>query len=63
MFDVDNTLVDFMKFKNASVDAAIDAMIASTAQIEHDIQTLTDEHPLYKLFPEFVEKIEKARGI
>ncbi|GAG22599.1 unnamed protein product, partial [marine sediment metagenome] len=42
--------------------AAVDAMIASTAQIEHDIETLTDEHPLYKLFPEFVEKIEKARG-
>jgi len=27
VFDVDNTLVDFMKFKRASVDAAIDAMI------------------------------------
>jgi tetrahydromethanopterin S-methyltransferase subunit H len=42
--------------------AAVDAMIASTAQIEHGIETLTDEHPLYKLFPEFVEMIEKARG-
>jgi hypothetical protein len=37
-------------------------MIASTAQIEHGIETLTDEHPLYKLFPEFVEKIKKAQG-
>ena len=27
VYDVDNTLVDFMKFKRASVDAAIDAMI------------------------------------
>ncbi|MFO7676743.1 MAG: HAD-IA family hydrolase [bacterium] len=27
IFDVDNTLVDFMKFKRASVDAAVDAMI------------------------------------
>jgi tetrahydromethanopterin S-methyltransferase subunit H len=42
--------------------AAVDAMIASTAQIEHGIETLTEEHPLYKLFPEFVEHIEKARG-
>jgi tetrahydromethanopterin S-methyltransferase subunit H len=42
--------------------AAVDAMIASTAQIEHGVETLTKEHPLYKLFPEFVEKIEKARG-
>jgi tetrahydromethanopterin S-methyltransferase subunit H len=42
--------------------AAVDAMIASTAQIEHGVETLTKEHPLYKLFPEFVEHIEKARG-
>ena len=27
VFDVDNTLVDFMKMKNAAVDAAVDAMI------------------------------------
>lgn len=27
VFDVDNTLVDFMKMKNAAVDTAIDAMI------------------------------------
>jgi len=27
VFDVDNTLVDFMKFKSASVDAAVQAMI------------------------------------
>jgi tetrahydromethanopterin S-methyltransferase subunit H len=41
--------------------AAVDAMIASTAQIEHGVETLTEEHPLYRLFPEFVEQIEKAR--
>jgi tetrahydromethanopterin S-methyltransferase subunit H len=41
--------------------AAVEAMIASTAQIEYGIETLTDEHPLYKMFPEFVEKMEKAR--
>jgi tetrahydromethanopterin S-methyltransferase subunit H len=43
--------------------AAVDAMIASTAQIEHDVEALTEEHPLYRLFPEFVEHIEKARGV
>lgn len=42
--------------------AAVDAMIASTAQIEHGVETLTDEHPLYKLFPGFVDKIDRARG-
>jgi len=41
--------------------AAVDAMTASTAQVEHGLKTLTEEHPLYKLFPEFVEKIESSR--
>ena len=41
--------------------AAVDAMIASTAQIEYGLKPLTEEHPLYKLFPEFVEKIENSK--
>jgi len=41
--------------------AAVDAMIASTAQVEYGLKTLTEEHPLYKLFPEFVEKIENSK--
>lgn len=41
--------------------AAVDAMTAATAQVEHGLKTLTEEHPLYKLFPEFVEKIEISR--
>jgi tetrahydromethanopterin S-methyltransferase subunit H len=41
--------------------AAVDAMIAATAQVEHGLKTLTEEHPLYKLFPEFVEKIENPK--
>ncbi len=41
--------------------AAVDAMVAATAQVEYGLKTLIEEHPLYKLFPEFVEKIESSR--
>ena len=40
--------------------AAIDAMIATSAIVDFGIKPLAKEHPLYKLFPEFVEKLEKA---
>ncbi len=33
IFDLDNTLMDFMKFKTASVEAAVDAMIDAGADI------------------------------
>jgi len=36
VFDVDNTLVDFMKFKNASVDAAVQAMIDAGLDLTFD---------------------------
>ncbi|HDQ99931.1 MAG TPA: HAD family hydrolase [candidate division WOR-3 bacterium] len=36
VFDVDNTLVDFMKFKRASVDAAVDAMIDAGLDLTPD---------------------------
>ncbi|MFO7639090.1 MAG: HAD-IA family hydrolase [bacterium] len=36
VFDIDNTLVDFMKFKRASVDAAIDAMIDAGLDLTPD---------------------------
>jgi hypothetical protein len=36
-------------------------MIASVAQVEHDLETLTEEHPLYKLFPEFSERIKNSK--
>lgn len=42
--------------------AAVDAMIAANAQVEYDLEALTEEHPLYKLFPEFVDKIENSKG-
>jgi tetrahydromethanopterin S-methyltransferase subunit H len=40
--------------------AAIDAMVATSAIVDLGIKPLAKEHPLYKLFPEFVEKLEKA---
>jgi tetrahydromethanopterin S-methyltransferase subunit H len=40
--------------------AMVDAMLATAARTEFGISPLTTEHPLYKLFPEFVEKLEKA---
>ncbi|MFX0195515.1 MAG: tetrahydromethanopterin S-methyltransferase subunit H [Candidatus Hodarchaeota archaeon] len=40
--------------------AMVDAMLATAARAEYGISTLSTEHPLYKLFPEFVEKLEKA---
>lgn len=34
LFDIDNTLVDFMKMKEKSVDSAIDAMVDAGLDIE-----------------------------
>jgi len=36
VFDVDNTLVDFMKMKDAAVEAAIDAMIDAGLDLTHE---------------------------
>ena len=40
--------------------AMVDAMLGTAARTEFGIKTLTREHSLYKLFPEFVEKLDKA---
>ncbi len=40
--------------------AAVDAMITANARAELGIKPLTENTPLYKLFPEFVAKLEKA---
>jgi tetrahydromethanopterin S-methyltransferase subunit H len=40
--------------------AMVDAMLATAARAEFGLSTLTTEHPLYKLFPEFVKKLEKV---
>ena len=36
LFDLDNTLIDFLKMKKHSCSAAIDAMIGSGLNVEHD---------------------------
>jgi tetrahydromethanopterin S-methyltransferase subunit H len=40
--------------------AAVDAMIAADARVEFGTKTLTKNHPLNRLFPEFIEQLEKA---
>ncbi|UCB60310.1 MAG: tetrahydromethanopterin S-methyltransferase subunit H [Candidatus Bathyarchaeota archaeon] len=40
--------------------AAIDAIIATSVRIDFGIKPLSKKHPLYKLFPAFVETLEKA---
>src|SRR3989338_6179735 len=34
LFDLDNTLIDFMKVKRSSIDAAINAMLAAGVRVE-----------------------------
>jgi tetrahydromethanopterin S-methyltransferase subunit H len=41
--------------------SVVDSMIASTAQVEYGLNTITEEHPLYKLFPEFAKKIQNSK--
>ena len=36
IFDLDNTLIDFLKMKKQSCSAAIDAMIGAGLKVEHD---------------------------
>src|SRR5438105_14464134 len=36
IFDIDNTLTDFMKMKKAAVDAAVEGMIDAGLQVEKD---------------------------
>ena len=40
--------------------AAADAMVSAAARTEFGTKALTKKSPLYKLFPEFIEKLEKA---
>lgn len=40
--------------------ATVDAMIAAEARVEFGTKTLTENHPLYKLFPEFIDELKKA---
>jgi len=64
LFDLDNTLIDFMKMKRLSCEAAIDAMIGAGLRINHDkaIKTLFGLYDKYGLeektiFQKFLNKI------
>ena len=46
LFDLDNTLIDFMRVKRSSVDAAIDAMLAAGVKVKKK----KAEKILYKLY-------------
>jgi putative hydrolase of the HAD superfamily len=49
LFDLDNTLIDFMKVKRSSVDAAINAMLAAGVKIKKEKATKL----LYKLYEKY----------
>lgn len=49
IFDLDNTLIDFMKMKKASVNAAVDAMISAGIKMSKDEATKA----LYELYDKF----------
>ena len=64
LFDLDNTLIDFMKMKRVSCEAAITAMIGSGLNAEHDnalkiLFELYDKHGLEekRIFQKFLKKV------
>ena len=64
IFDLDNTLIDFMKMKKHSCSAAIDAMIGAGLNVEHDkaikvLFGLYDKHGLQEktIFQKFLKKL------
>ena len=64
IFDLDNTLIDFMKMKKHSCSAAIDAMIGAGLNVKHDNATkvlfeLYDKYGLEEktIFQKFLKKI------
>ncbi|MBU90292.1 hypothetical protein CMO94_02020 [Candidatus Woesearchaeota archaeon] len=64
IFDLDNTLIDFMKMKKHSCRAAIDAMIGAGLNIKHEKATkvlfeLYDQHGLEEktIFQKFLKKL------
>ena len=64
IFDLDNTLIDFMKMKKHSCSAAIDAMIGAGLDVDHEKATkelfkLYDKYGLEerKIFQKFLKKL------
>ena len=66
IFDLDNTLIDFMTMKKISCDAAITAMIGAGLDIDKDraikeLFLLYDRHGMEdrSIFQKFLRKLEK----
>ncbi len=66
IFDLDNTLIDFMKIKKASIDAAVAGMISAGLKMSRDEATRTlfelyDEYGIeyQQIFQKFLEKVHK----
>jgi len=64
IFDLDNTLIDFLKMKRLSCEAAVDAMIGAGLDIGHDkaiaiIYKLYEEHGMEEktIFQKFLTKV------
>ena len=64
IFDLDNTLIDFLKMKKHSCSAAIDAMIGAGLKVEHDkaiklLFGLYDKYGLEEktIFQKFLKKL------
>ena len=64
IFDLDNTLIDFLKMKKLSCSAAIDAMIGAGLKVEHNkaIKLLFELYDKYgleekKIFQKFLKKL------
>ena len=66
LFDLDNTLIDFMKMKHSATEAAIDAMIGSGVQLNKEeaskiIYQLYDQYGIehQQIFQEFLIRTQK----
>ena len=47
LFDLDNTLLDFMKMKNSAVSSAVDSMIFAGLSISK-LEAINQIHEIYK---------------
>ena len=67
LFDLDNTLIDFMKMKRQASEAAIDAMLAAGIKLDKEeankiLYELYDQHGIehQQIFQAFLMKIQKS---
>ncbi len=66
LFDLDNTLIDFMHVKKSSVDAALNAMIAAGLPMDQikarrTLYELYDKYGIehHEIFQKFLQKVDK----